>query len=221
MSFAQESFTCNELHTSQSPLQVPLSLLVRESGSAKRASDKFCDSTTTESVVTAKPELLKLPSQALPCIKHFMFWSVCLLLLSDIQLRQHMDHYKTSFVQYIFPEPGRTYSRPVGAPPAVHWTSHVYGYMLKVKLVQHYSQPTVSHAMHAASHCSKPMLCFIAVSTIQRTLKHISPCTVFVYIYSTAMARCNNPVPESMGRSSLTHAPATTSQSARKTKKCQ
>lgn len=64
------------------------------------------------------------------------FFLACLLLLSEFQLSQYTEHYKTSPLQLILPSHKASPTRPAGTAAPVHWTRHVYHYMFWVSLPQ-------------------------------------------------------------------------------------
>ena len=65
-------------------------------------------------------------------ILFFCIFLAGLLLLSEMQLRHYPEHFTSS----IFSRSDnitQTAAMPLGASEPMHWTRHVYGYMLKVK----------------------------------------------------------------------------------------
>lgn len=95
---------------------------------------------------TTKLQLPDMPSQpqgisksiASPHSRHIVLqlvsytalFTLCLLSLSDIQLRHYPEHFTTS----LFTTPAQAeIPLPLGTKGATHWVWHVYGYMLKVK----------------------------------------------------------------------------------------
>ena len=90
------------------------------------------------------PVRQKLHRAAQPVLLCFCFFLACLLFLSDIQLRRYPEHWQTSFLRFMLPCPGPKSNRPVGTPAPVHWTRHVYGYMMWVSIL------ALQHSMHQA-----------------------------------------------------------------------
>lgn len=67
-------------------------------------------------------------------VSSLCLFAVCLLLFSDIQLRPYSDHFTTTIFNNTSAAHGKAHnSLPLGAPETMHWTQHVYGYMLTVR----------------------------------------------------------------------------------------
>lgn len=83
----------------------------------------------------AKPVLSRnKPHIVLQLLSYTALFTLGLLVLSDMQLRHYPEHFTTSLfktrVQGATP-------LPLGTQSPVHWTRHVYGYMLMVGLCFH------------------------------------------------------------------------------------
>jgi len=64
----------------------------------------------------------------------FFMFILGLLLLSEMQLRHHLEHFTTSTLGSLGrPQATKQQSLPLGASKCQHWTQHVYGYMLTVR----------------------------------------------------------------------------------------
>jgi len=66
----------------------------------------------------------------------FFMFMLGLLLLSEMQLRHHQEHFTMSTLGSLGrPQASKQQSLPLGASKCQHWTQHVYGYMLTVRCV--------------------------------------------------------------------------------------
>ena len=66
----------------------------------------------------------------------FFMFMLGLLLLSEMQLRHHQEHFTMSTLgSFGKQQASKQQSLPLGASKCQHWTQHVYGYMLTVRCV--------------------------------------------------------------------------------------
>lgn len=68
----------------------------------------------------------------LQLVFYTVLFTLGLLFLSDMQLRQYPEHFTTSL--FTMSAPSET-PLPLGTQGATHWVWHVYGYMLKVRVL--------------------------------------------------------------------------------------
>ena len=127
-------------------IQVPTALLLRQSVKTQHSTSytvtvqASANATNSEHSNADKQEAPKQAGQTaanqicLQFIACFGLFMTCLLLLSDIQLSSYSDHFTTTvFSQSQMHSKGRS-TLPLGASRPMHWTQHVYGYMILVSL---------------------------------------------------------------------------------------
>ncbi len=85
----------------------------------------------------AKPFMQKQKTRVTCQLLCFFFmFMLGLLLLSEMQLRHHQEHFTMSTLGSLGSlQVSKQQSLPLGASKCQHWTQHVYGYMLTVRCV--------------------------------------------------------------------------------------
>lgn len=73
-----------------------------------------------------------------------LIFIISFLLLSELQLKHYPEHFASSMLATLGrPQESTQETLPLGVPETRHWTQHVYGYMLTVRLFL-----TASWALH-------------------------------------------------------------------------
>ncbi|MCJ1242795.1 hypothetical protein MMC14_010804 [Varicellaria rhodocarpa] len=136
-----------EIHYSCLLSQVPTALLLIEHDSCGKQNHQLCCSPATNTLHqdNAKPASNQNKAHiVLQLLCYFSLFIAGLILLSDMQLRHYSEHFITS----LFAVPvQKAVPLPLGTNAPMHWTWHVYSYMLTV------SSSTVVLLVSAQHNC--------------------------------------------------------------------